>query len=127
MKQLITLVLIFFIGGISFSIFGQETKKENKKGGFAVGGYDNTRQEETVVKKRSIQIPEEAEPAEEAIEMKEKAAPVMATSKPEAEPEKEAVGNASVKKNKGVEGKKPGQATRETRSSKETKKASGGK
>ncbi len=67
MKKLLTLVLILFIGIISGNAFGQENKKqEERKGGIAVGGFDNTRQDKAV--KRSVEVPEEAAPAEKAAE-----------------------------------------------------------
>ncbi|MCX6328503.1 MAG: hypothetical protein NTZ85_03165 [Bacteroidia bacterium] len=67
MKKLLTLVLILCIGIISGNAFGQDKKKqEERKGGFAVGGFDNTRQDKAV--KRSVEVSEEAAPAEKAAE-----------------------------------------------------------
>ena len=101
MKKLLILVLIFGIGVISGKTFGQETKEKEKerKGGFAVGGYDNTRQEQDkAVTKRSVSLPAEGEQAEKAAEVeKEPAAiPAQAPAPQEAESitQKEDKGNA---------------------------------
>jgi len=89
MKKLFTLLLILCIGVLSGNAFGQDKKTQEKKGGFSVGGYDNTRQEEkSTVTKRSVVIPEEAPPAEKAAEEAMPApapapAPAMAPSAPE--------------------------------------------
>jgi hypothetical protein len=73
MKKIMTMILILCFGTFSVQLFGQQTRtpKNEKKGSFAVGGYDNTRQPE--VKKRSIDLDEEVEMPEKA----EKAAPAM--------------------------------------------------
>jgi hypothetical protein len=102
MKKLLTLLLIICFGALSGNAFGQEKKTQDKKGGFSVGGYDNTRQEgKATVTKRSVVITEEAEPAEKAVEEAASAqpaaapapAPVMAPA-PEAKPQEESQGNA---------------------------------
>jgi hypothetical protein len=67
MKKLLTLILILCAGVISGNAFGQDTKKqEERKGGIAVGGFDNTRQDKAV--KRSVEVSEEAAPVEKAAE-----------------------------------------------------------
>jgi hypothetical protein len=103
MKKYLTLALVICIGVLSGNAFGQEKKTQDKKGGFSVGGYDNTRQEEkATVTKRSVVITEEEAPAEKAAEeaMPEPApAPAMA---PPAPPPPEA---------KPQEGKDAGQAS----------------
>lgn len=69
MKKFLTLVLLICIGAFSGNTFGQEKTTRDKKGGFAVGGYDNTRQEEkATVTKRSVVITDEETPAEKAAE-----------------------------------------------------------
>jgi hypothetical protein len=69
MKRLLTLFLIICIGALSGNAFGQDKKTQDKKGGFSVGGYDNTRQEQQApATKRSVVIPEEAAPAEKSVE-----------------------------------------------------------
>jgi len=119
MKKLLTFLLILCIGAISGNAFGQEKKTKDKKGGFAVGGYDNTRQEEkATVTKRSVVIPEEEAPAEKAAEEAKPApapepAPAVAPPAPpaaEAKPQKDAQGNAYGKDKDGLEGKDFGQA-----------------
>jgi len=86
MKKLLTLTLIMIFGIISGNLFGQEKKTQEKKGGFAVGGYDNSRQaEKPAVTKRSVIIDEEAAPAEKAAEEVMPApapAPAMAPNAP---------------------------------------------
>lgn len=69
MKKLLTLVIILCIGVFSGHVFGQQndTQKNEKKGGFAVGGYDNARKTQEV-KKRSVDINEEVEVSEKAAE-----------------------------------------------------------
>jgi hypothetical protein len=99
MKRLLTLLLIICIGALSGNAFGQDKKTQEKKGGFSVGGYDNTRQEEkATVTKRSVVIPEEAAPAEKAVEEAASAqpapAPAMAPPAAEAKPQKDDQGNA---------------------------------
>ena len=88
MKRLLTLLLIVCIGALSGNAFGQDKKTQEKKGGFSVGGYDNTRQEQQApATKRSVVISEEAAPAEKAVEESASAqpapAPVMAPPAPE--------------------------------------------
>jgi hypothetical protein len=117
MKKLITLVLVICIGALYANVSGQqaETKKNEKKGGFAVGGYDQTK---TPAKpaKRGIDIPEEAAgvpaPAMEAKEAKDmdvakegqEPVEVMKAEKP-----KENNGNAYGQDNRGPEKKEIGQ------------------
>jgi hypothetical protein len=69
MKKFVTIMIVSCITGISGHILGQDsqTQKKDKKGGFAVGGYDATRQAKEVT--RSVPITDEAEPAERASEM----------------------------------------------------------
>lgn len=111
MKKILTILLIMFLGGISGTAFGQEKAPKEKKGGFAVGGYDNTRQEEkSTVTKRSVVIPEEEAPAEKAAE---EAMPSQAPPAPpvyEEKTRKDAQGNAYGKDKQGLEGKDFGQA-----------------
>jgi hypothetical protein len=109
MKKLLTLVLIICIGGICSNAFGQETKTKNKKSGFAVGGYDNTRQEKEQVTKRSIEIPEDAEKEDKAMEVEQEAPPVPAQAPSEAKAQEENTGNAYGKNKDGLEGKDFGQ------------------
>ncbi len=69
MKKLLSLILILCTGSLISISFGQDKKTQEKKGGFAVGGYDNTRQEQQApVTKRSVIITEEAAPAEKSAE-----------------------------------------------------------
>ncbi len=117
MKKLLILVLILGIGGFSGIAFGQEnkTKEKDRKGGFAVGGYDNTRQEkDKVVTKRSVELPADDQQAEKAAEV-EKAptpGPAEAPTLPagEAKPQKEDKSNAYGKNKDGLEGKEFGQS-----------------
>jgi hypothetical protein len=103
MKKFLTLLLILCIVGIFGNAFGQDKKTQEKKGGFAVGGYDNTRQEKSTVTKRSVDIPAEAAPAEKAMEVEEPAAvqpsqaPEPAPAATDAKPQREAQGNTSTK------------------------------
>ena len=88
MKKIITFLLIMSVGFLSGNTFGQEKKTQEKKGGFSVGGYDNTRQEQQApATKRSVVIPEEAAPAEKSVEEAASAqpapAPAMAPPAPE--------------------------------------------
>jgi hypothetical protein len=122
MKKLIILSLVIGIGCISGKVFGQETKsqgtkEQDRRGGFAVGGYDNTRTE----RKRSVPMPpaeEQAEKADKAAEVEnaavtipaQKPAPAAEPKPAEAKPEKEAEGNAYGKDKGGLEGKEFGQA-----------------
>lgn len=68
MKKLITLALILCIGMLYSNVYGQQTQtqKNDKKGGFAVGGYDQAKPSK--VTKRGVDIPEEAGPVKEAEE-----------------------------------------------------------
>jgi hypothetical protein len=71
MKKLFILILILGVAGLSGKAFGQQAKEKEteKRGGFAVGGYDNTRQEsDKSVTKRSVQLPADEIPAEKAAE-----------------------------------------------------------
>ncbi len=100
MKKIMVLVLMLGICLFSGKAFGQESKEKEKekdrKGGYAVGGYDNTRQEQDkVVTKRSVNLPVEGEQAEKAVE---------------AAPQKEDKGNAYGTDKDGLEGKEFGQA-----------------
>ena len=109
MKKLMTLVLVICICIISGNAFGQEKEKQNeRKGGIAVGGFDNTRQDKAV--KRSIEVSEqEAVPVEKAAEAMP-AEPAAATVPPaeEAKDNKEQIGQArshDAKKNSKSKGK----------------------
>lgn len=66
MKKLLTMVLVLCLGASFTNVFGQQTDggKNEKKGGFTVGGYNNAKQME--VKKRSIEINEQAEKTEKS-------------------------------------------------------------
>lgn len=105
MKKLLTLVLILSLGIISGNAFGQENKKqEERKGGFAVGGFDMTRQDKAV--KRSVGVSEEAAPAEKAADTmpsEPAAAPTPMTE--QAKEPKEPKGNAYSQNKGGTEGK----------------------
>jgi len=111
MKKLLILVLILGIGGISGIAFGQETKGKEKerKGGFAVGGYDNTRQEkDKAVTKRSVELPADDQPAEKAVEVEkvpaaepaQAPAPQAAEAKPQQEGKGDAKSRQKAKKEK---------------------------
>jgi hypothetical protein len=120
MKKLLILVLILGVAGFSGKAFGQETKDKEKerRGGFAVGGYDNTRQQsDKAVTKRSVQLPAEELPAEKAAEAeKVPAAPpsqVPVAPADEAKPQKDDKGNAYGQNKGGLEGKEFGQARSE--------------
>jgi len=95
MKKLLTLSVILCFAALSGNAYSQEKKTQDKKGGFAVGGYDNTRQEEkATVTKRSVVITDEEAPAEKAAEEAiPESAPAMAPPAPEAKPQKEDQGN----------------------------------
>jgi len=104
MKKISTLILVICIGILSGNAFGQETEKKNeRKGGIAVGGFDNTRQDKAVT--RSVELPEEkAAPAEKAAEVmppEPAAAPV-----PPPQPDKQAKDKQKAKKNSKAKGKK---------------------
>jgi len=123
MKKLLTIVMILCIGAGYSCAFGQDakTQKENKKGGFAVGGYDNTRQEEkSTVTKRSVVIPEEAEPAEKSVEEAATPvptqAPVAAPQAPETNAGKPVQGNKEI-------GQAPSQDTKSKQKAKKNSKA----
>lgn len=107
------------IVALSSTAFGQQDKKtKEKKGGFEVGGYDNSRQEEkSTVTKRSVEIPAEAEPApanepapESAVKQMEEMSGKSVPAQPAAKPQKEDQGNAYGKDKQGTEGKEFGQA-----------------
>lgn len=68
MKKLITLALVLCIGMLYSNVYGQQTQtqKNDKKGGFAVGGSDQAKPSK--VTKRGVDIPEEAGPVEKAEE-----------------------------------------------------------
>ena len=119
MKRLVILSLIIGFGCISGKVCSQETKsqgtkEQDRRGGFAVGGYDNTRTE----RKRSVPMPPAEEQAEKAAEAENAAvtipaqepAPAPAQKPAEAKPEKDAAGNAYGKDKEGLEGKDFGQA-----------------
>lgn len=119
MKKLVILSLIIGMGCISGKLYSQETKsqgtkEQDRRGGFAVGGYDNTRTE----RKRSVPMPPAEERAEKAAEVENAAVTIPAqepapaeTPKPaEAKPEKDAAGNAYGQDKGGLEGKDFGQA-----------------
>jgi len=119
MKRIFTVMIIVCLGVLTSSAFGQQDKNtKDKKGGFSVGGYDNTRQEkETTVTKRSVVISDEAAPEQKAMEVEEapKPAPVAAPAPAQAPPaadkqQKENQGNAYGKNKEGQEGKDFGQA-----------------
>jgi hypothetical protein len=104
MKKLATLVLVICIGILSGKAFGQETEKKNeRKGGIAVGGFDNTRQDKAVT--RSVEVPEEkavpAEKAAESMPLEQAAAPAQAP-----QPDKQAKEKQKAKKNSKAKGKK---------------------
>lgn len=116
MRKLLTLALVLCIGAFSGYAFGQQkdAQKNEKKGGFAVGGYDNAKQQQTQeVKKRSVDLNEAAE--EKAAEV---VAPPAQVSPPPPPPvpdqkakqtDKEGQGNAYGKDKGGLEGKEFGQ------------------
>jgi hypothetical protein len=108
MKKLMTLLLVICMGALYTNVSGQQTqtKKNEKKGGFAVGGYDQTKSPAKPAK-RGIDIPEEAADVP---------APVM-----EAKEAKEDKGNAYGQDKQGPGGKEFGQA--KSQSAKEKQKA----
>jgi len=129
MKKILAFLLIMSFGFFSGTVFGQDKKNQEKKGGFSVGGYDNTRQEEkSTVTKRSVVIPEEAAPGDKAAEEAMPApapAPAMAPPPPpaaEAKSAKDAQGNAYGKDKEGMEGKEFGQARAQDAKSKQKAK-----
>jgi hypothetical protein len=69
MKRLLSLLIVFCIVLFCGTATGQNTEKNknDKKGGFSVGGYDQTRKSKAPT--RSISIPEETEKAEKSMEM----------------------------------------------------------
>ncbi|MCU0457326.1 MAG: hypothetical protein MUE74_13595 [Bacteroidales bacterium] len=118
MKKLVILSLFIGLGCISGKVCGQEaktqgTKEQDRRGGFAVGGYDNTRTE----RKRSVPLPPAEEQAEKAADVEkaavtipaQEAAPAPVAKPTEANPEKDAAGNAYGKDKGGLEGKEFGQ------------------
>jgi hypothetical protein len=127
MKKLLIFALILGIGGFFANAFGQENKTQDRKGGYAVGGYDNTRQEkDKVVTKRSVELPAESEPVEKAEEAeKAPAAPAAPAAVPpadQAKPQKEDQGNAYGKNKENLEGKESGQNQSENAKSKQKAK-----
>ena len=115
MKKIVTMVLILCLGAFFIQLSGQQanTQKNEKKGGFAVGGGDNTRQQE--VKKRSIDLDEEVEASEKAEEAVPAlpVPPVQATVPQDtarAGRDNAAQGNAYGQDKGGLEGKDFGQA-----------------
>jgi hypothetical protein len=68
MKKLFTLLIVFCVVLFCGTATGQNTEKNknDKKGGFSVGGYDQTRKAKAP--SRSINIPEETEKAEKSVE-----------------------------------------------------------
>lgn len=106
MKKLITLVLVICIGILSGKAFGQETEKKNeRKGGIAVGGFDNTRQDKAVT--RSVEVPEEkAIPAEKAAESMPPEPAAAPVPPPPSQPDKQAQEDQKAKKNSKAKGKK---------------------
>ncbi len=104
MKKSLVLLLLFCFAVFSANSYGQETKEKERKGGFAVGGYDNSRQQQdNVVTKRSVELPAEEGEAEKAAEPEK--APAGNVAKPQ-EGEK---GNAYGKDKDGLEGREFGQ------------------
>jgi hypothetical protein len=104
MKKSLVLLLLFCFAIFSAKTYGQETKEKERKGGFAVGGYDNTRQQQDkVVTKRSVELPAEEEQAEKAAE------PEKVPAANEAKPQEGDKGNAYGKDKDGLEGKEFGQ------------------
>ncbi len=137
MKKLIILVIVFCIGAFSAHVFGQQenTQKNEKKGGFAVGGYDNAKKTQEV-KKRSVDIGEEAEVSEKAAESvapppppppvpEQAAAPVPDREKDRKIKDKENKGNAYGKDKSGLEGKDSGQARSQDAKAKQKSKNAG--
>jgi nucleoside-diphosphate-sugar epimerase len=129
MKKLFILILILGVTGFSGKAFGQQTKEKEveKRGGFAVGGYDNTRQQsDKAVTKRSVQLPAEELPAEKAVEAEKvpTAPPSQVPVSPadEAKPQKDDKGNAYGQNKDGLEGKEFGQARSEGAKNKQKSK-----
>jgi hypothetical protein len=121
MKKLLIIVLILGIGGFSGLAFGQEAKAKEKdrKGGFAVGGYDNTRQEkDKAVTKRSVELPDDDQQAEKAMEVEkvpaaapaQAPAPQASEAKPQNEDKGKATGQASSKDAKSKQKVKKGKS-----------------
>lgn len=112
MKKLITLLMILCLAMFAGKTFGQDTKekKSDRKGGFAVGGYDQARQSKAPT--RSMEVREEADKSLkefEAAEAKEEGVkpdvpmptpPAEANEAPVA-PSKEARGKIKDKGKKG--------------------------
>jgi|WetSurMetagenome_2_1015567.scaffolds.fasta_scaffold73674_2 hypothetical protein len=101
MKRLIVLLFFICIGAFTSNLSAQENRdtktQEAKKGGFAVGGFDASRQESAKTVKRSVNMNDEAEVSEKAV-MEEAAAPAppveaMPAAAPAPVPEKKE-GNA---------------------------------
>jgi hypothetical protein len=70
MKSLIVLLLFVCLGAFTTNLSAQENRnaktQEAKKGGFAVGGFDASRQESAKTVKRSVDMNEEAEVSEKS-------------------------------------------------------------
>jgi hypothetical protein len=114
MKRLLSLLIVFCIVLFCGTSIGQtpEKNKNDKKGGFSVGGYDQTRKAKAPT--RSVNIPEETEKAEKSIEAEkanEEVEKAMAPAPAPAMEAKEAPASAKPKgKEKGkTEGKVSGQ------------------
>lgn len=119
MKKSLVLLLLFCFAVFSANTFGQETKEKERKGGFAVGGYDNSRQQQDkVVTKRSVELPAEEGEAEKA------AAPEKVPAENAAKPQEGEKGNAYGKDKDGLEGREFGQTRAEQAKSKNKVKKS---
>lgn len=68
MKRLLSLLVVFCVVLFCGTAIGQNTEKNtnDKKGGFSVGGYDQTRKAKAPT--RSVNINEEADNAEKSVE-----------------------------------------------------------
>lgn len=68
MKKVFALLVVFCVVLFCGTAIGQNTEKSknDKKGGFSVGGYDQSRKAKAP--SRSINIPEETEKAEKSVE-----------------------------------------------------------
>jgi hypothetical protein len=132
MKKLMTIVLVLCIGAFSGHAFGQQpnAQKNEKKGGFAVGGYDEAKPSKEV--KRSIDINEEVEAPQKAEEAlpSPPAAPAQVLPSPVNEntnkvKEKDAQGNAYGTDKQEPAIKESGQSgSQDTKAKKKSKNAS---
>ncbi len=127
MKRFLILALVLCVGAFSGYVSGQQkdTQKNEKKGGFAVGGYDAAKQQQTQeVKKRSVNLNEEAEAAEKAAEVVPP--PIQAPPPP---PPPTPAQKAKEADKEGLEGKESGQTraqdTREKLKAKKNTKSKG--